>query len=569
MWTKYLISFFAALFLAAAGSFALGQPADIQYPVAELGNCQDESSCRSFCDQPENLSACLDFAKKNNLMSEEELAMAEKFEASGGTGPGGCSGKDSCENYCNDISHIDECIAFAEENDLMPPEELAEAKKVQAAIARGVQPPPCGNKDSCDIYCEEPSHMEECISFAAAAGLMDGKELADAQKMLQAIRRGVTPPPCRGKDACEEYCAQPDNMESCMNFAMEAGFMSEEEKEGAQKMLAALKKGVKPLPCRGKDECDQYCGQDEHLEECMNFAIEAGFMSEEDAVMARKTGGKGPGGCRGKEECESFCSTPENQETCFNFAKDNGLMSEEDLKQIEDGKRQIQESFNQMPPEVLDCLISKIGADRVEGLRLGTAMPSREIGDSMQACFQEMGAGPQMGPSADTMMRGGGPGGCQTPEECQAYCQQNPEECQNFAPPAQHPEGELGEGEIMPPKQIGPGGCQSEEECQAYCAANPEACGAPPPGSHPDDGQGSEGSQGPPSEEEMDIIRRQMEEQARQQMEEEIRRRMEEQMRAGTPPAEGTPPPEGERPQSIIDKTQNFLGSIISIFQKR
>src|SRR3989344_4858404 len=140
---------------------ALADISDIQYPVPELGNCTSEANCRSYCDKPQNTEACLAFAEKNNLMSSEELAMAKKFSAAGDKGPGGCTGKDSCETYCNDISHIEECIAFAEENDFLPPEELKEAQKVRDAIRRGAKPPACGSKKACDSYCEAPEHMEE------------------------------------------------------------------------------------------------------------------------------------------------------------------------------------------------------------------------------------------------------------------------------------------------------------------------------------------------------------------------------------------------------------------------
>src|SRR3989344_8650969 len=81
------------------------------------------------------------------------------------------------------------------------------------------------SKTACDSYCEAPEHMEECISFATEAGFMPEAEKENAQKMLSAIKRGVKPPPCRGKEACDQYCQLPDNMEVCMNFAVEAGFM--------------------------------------------------------------------------------------------------------------------------------------------------------------------------------------------------------------------------------------------------------------------------------------------------------------------------------------------------------
>src|SRR3989344_2117303 len=135
-----------------------GAGANIQYPVAELGNCSDESACRMYCDNPENANICLDFAERNNLMSKQEIKIAKNFVATGSKGPGNCNGK-----------------------------------KVQATIKRGVKPPPCGNKKQCDIYCNESEHMEECISFGAEAGFIQGKELEDAQKMLSALRRGIKP----------------------------------------------------------------------------------------------------------------------------------------------------------------------------------------------------------------------------------------------------------------------------------------------------------------------------------------------------------------------------------------
>jgi len=470
MKTKYFISF-VIVSLALIGSvilinkiFAQGttETQNIQYPVKELGNCKDESSCKSYCDKPENANSCVNFAEKNNLMSKEEIEMAKKFMAVGSKGPGGCRGKNECDTYCNDMANINECVAFAEKNNLMSPKELEEAKMVQAAIKRGVKPPPCNGKEACDTYCEDPNRMEECIAFGAEAGFIQGKELEDAQKMLAAIKKGVKLLPCKGKEACDAYCGDLNNIETCMNFAMEVGFMNEQEKADSQKMLQALKKGVKPPPCNGKEACDAYCSQ--NFDECTKFAEAAGFMTPEEAAMARKTGGKGPDGCKNKEECDAFCGNPDNQETCLNFAKDNGMIPEADLKQMEEGKQKFQETLQQAPSAVLDCFNSEIGTDTMEKFKSGKAMPPREIGDKMRRCFEKMdssepgnkgepGAGgmiPPAGqtgpgqkfqpapgstnPGGQTLPQQAGPGGCKGPEECQAYCKSNPDECQNFQP---------------------------------------------------------------------------------------------------------------------------------------
>ncbi|MFH1180912.1 MAG: hypothetical protein V1705_00705 [bacterium] len=523
MKTEYLISFLGAIFLMA-GSFVLSQTADVQYPVKELGNCPDQASCRSYCDESANLRVCLDFAKKNNLMSEKELAMAEKFAAAGGVGPGGCTSKDNCEAYCNDISRINECISYAEKNDLIPPEELAEAKQVQAAIARGVKPPPCGNKKACDAYCEESDHMEECITFGAEAGFIQGKELEDAQKMLQAVKRGVKAPPCKGKEACDEYCSQPDNMELCMNFAIEAGFMNEQEKADSQKMLQALKKGVKPPPCKGKEACDEYCSQEEHFEECMNFAVAAGFMSEEDAVMARKTGGKSPGDCKGKEACEAFCNNPDNQETCFNFAKENGLIPEEDMKRMEEGTQRFKESLEQAPAPVMDCLNSQIGVDLMEKIKSGTVMPPKDIGDKMRGCYETMmPPSEQGGPGAGGMMPPGEGGGQPGPQMQQMM----PSQGEMTQPPSQEQMQQIQQQQMQ----------QIQQQMQQQYGPPPEGGGE---------------MMSPPTQEEIQQIQQQQQQQMQQQMQQQY----------GPPPTEQVPP------QSFFDKAKNFLflGSISAPF---
>lgn len=500
----------------AGNTAATAGTPNIQFPVKELGNCKDETACRAYCDKPENMKPCLAFAEKNNLISPEELKRAKKFMDTGAKGPGGCRGRDECDAYCNNIDHIDECISFAEKNNLIPPEELAEAKKVQAAIKRGVKPPACSNKKECDVYCEAPEHMEECINFGTEAGFIQGKELEDAQKMLAALKRGVKPPPCKGKQACDEYCQNPNNMEACMNFAIEAGFMDEKQKEDSQKMLQAIKKGVKPPACRGKDECDVYCQSEEHMEECINFAEAAGFMDAKQAEMSRKTKGKGPGDCKGREECEAFCNNPDNQETCFQFGKEHGMIPEEDLKRMEEGKGRFKEDFNrgleQAPQEVRDCLTSAIGSENLEKFKSGTAMPPRELGDQMRTCFEKFGMPPgqpgqkcegencpppgqgQPGQGGQIMGPGQtGPGGCKTPEECKAYCESNPEECQNqkFQPGP----GATTPGGQMMPEQAGPGGCKGPEECKAYCESNPEQCKNFQPG-QPGQGQPGQPGQG-------------------------------------------------------------------------
>lgn len=449
---------FAIVALAAlAGGAMAANPDAINYPVKELGNCGDKAACKAYCDNEENIDACLVFASKHNLMSKDELSRAEKFLEAGKKGPGGCSDRDSCKQYCDDMGHLEECVAFAEENGLLPPDELEKMKKVQAAIAKGVMPPACKSKKQCDVYCEDPAHMEECI-----------------------------------------------------DFAIKAGFMQDREMDDARKMLAAVKKGAKMPACKGKEECDAYCSQEEHYEECTAFAEAAGFMTGEEAAMARKTKGKGPGGCRNREECDAFCNNPANEEICFNFGKENGLIPQEDMQKMQEGAQMIKQVLAQAPQEVIACLKEKLGPENIEKIQNGTFMANQNTGDKMKECFEKMGppAGgsrdggemmppmPNMPPMPDNA-NFTGPGGCKGPEECKAYCENHMDECKNFRPEG----GMNGAGPNIPdvpsipsipnpPENFNPGGdfppqggqntgaplCGSPEECKALCQTYPEKC---------------------------------------------------------------------------------------------
>ena len=444
---------------------AQAQIENIAFPVKELGNCKNETECRNFCEVKENIIPCVNFAEQRGLISKEEAKRAKEF-AKMGEGPGGCKSKDECEAYCDDNAHIDECLAFAEQNNLIPADELEEAKKVAKALREGAQlPGGCKKKSDCETYCDNPEHMEECIAFAEKAGFIPPDELEDAKKAMKAMKSGIKPPGnCRGRKQCDAYCSQPEHMEECFAFAEAAGFIPPEEAEMARKMMPLMMRGEMPGGCRGKEQCETYCADETHMEECANFAIKAGLMNPEEAEMFRKTGGKGPGGCQGREQCEAFCNDPANQEVCFNFAQEHGIIPAEKIQEMKEGMKMMREGMQMAPPEVHECLKSTVGTEILDKIQAGTLTPGPQIGDSVRKCFEQFmptggppggmpgGAEGMMPPAG--MMPGGfqGPGGCGSPEECQRYCAEHQEECMNWAREQRPglPTGE-GPGEMMPP----------------------------------------------------------------------------------------------------------------------
>ncbi|MEK7180620.1 MAG: hypothetical protein AAB706_04040, partial [Patescibacteria group bacterium] len=460
----------------------------VEYPVKDLGNCGSEAECRSYCDNANNAKECLAFAKKYNLISDEEAKEAADKFLNVKNGPGSCNSWASCEAYCSTVEHLDECIAFAEETDYYSPEQLAEAKKFQELVKNGTQfPGDCKDRNACEFYCSDANHMQECLDFAEKSGFMPPEEIKEARQFLEIMQRGESPGGCTSKEQCEKYCL----IES-------------------------------------------------HVEECVTFFEKAGFISSEEAEILKKTGGKGPGECRSKEQCDSYCSS--NAKECFGWAKDNGLISEEDLTQMREGMTRLREELDTMPPEAVQCLKDAVGEENFNRMLDGEPIFDRTLEGRMKSCFSQMTAQfsqqfNQLPPEAAQCIKdavgedgleklksgeldqnfnfepledcfqqmqesfgGGGnfgaggfsgPGGCKNTEECTSYCQTNPQECQDFGPQGGGPS--TGPGSSSGGGFSGPGGCTNPEECQTYCQTNPVECqgfGAPGAGG----GEGSDGS---------------------------------------------------------------------------
>lgn len=390
------------------------RPANIQFPIAELGNCQNNEDCKVFCDDTKNIDTCLIFAEKHNLMTSEELAAAKKFKDVGMTGPDGCKGKNACDEYCSNKDNIEACIAFAEKNGLMSEQKLQESKKVLTAIKKSAKPLGCNSQQECDKYCATAENMEECISFGAEAGILPASQQENARKVLTAIKNGAVPP-CQGR-ACPAFCRSRENAAACEKFRKEAGIPTRTQMTVIQKILTLItEKGITMPTCSGEQECQDYCSQGTNIEECIKFAEDKGVITSSQAKAAMagdEAAPEGPDGCKTKEECDAFCDNPDNSEACFNFAKENGMISEEELKKIENSQQQMKASFNNMPEEILTCLTTSLGVETIEKLKSGNAMPGKKMAEQMKTCFESFTptppSGPETGKDKDRQGQGGG-----------------------------------------------------------------------------------------------------------------------------------------------------------------
>ena len=327
-----LVSFLPSISFAASNN--------ISYPISELGGCKNQAECRAFCDKLENRQGvCFEYAKKNNLITQEEIQTAEKFAkaASSNDGPKFCKQSSGCNiaKYCDDTNHLSDCLGFAEQNNLIPAKEIEQAKKVVAAMQKGVNMPGgCSSKESCTNYCTDLSHSTECLKVAQEIGILTPKEAEDTKKFVALAQSGQTPGGAKSKDECLKYCQ--GNLDECLSFAEKAGFLSTKEIE-----LVKKTNGKGPGGCSSKGECEAYCGDSSNRDECFKYAKDnninvsfngPGGCSDEATCtqyckehtdnpecqkMAGQSGGfQGPGGCSDKDSCSAYCKSNPSDPEC-------------------------------------------------------------------------------------------------------------------------------------------------------------------------------------------------------------------------------------------------------------
>lgn len=297
-----------------------------------------------------------------------------------------CKDKSDCKSFCDNKENIERCVSFAKEHNLISAEEAERAESF-AKVGKG--PGGCEGI-ACETYCEDLSHSDECLAFAKEHGFVEKDEIEKIEKVSKILKEGgETPGGCRGKNECQAYCSESSHAEECLAFAEKAGFMPKEELERARKMLPLMAKGETPGGCKSKDQCEAFCQNPDNFEQCIAFAEKAGIMSGKELEMARKTGGKGPGGCQGRNECETFCNNPANQEICFNFAKEHGILDESKLKDIKEGMGQMRIGLDKAPEEVKSCLKENLGENIINDMEAGTLTPGPDIGERVRECFEK------------------------------------------------------------------------------------------------------------------------------------------------------------------------------------
>lgn len=187
----FIISTFITSIIFVNATLATTPIENIKYPVIELESCKDIKDCYTYCEKTENILKCVDFGEKNKIISTEDATKTRKFsDVLKEGGPGKCKNQRTCEQYCEETSHVNECLTFAEKHELIPLKQLKEAKIVTKVLQDiGKLPGGCKDKKTCEEYCSVKTNQLECIEFGKKVGLIS----EDAMKQMEEALKQAPP----------------------------------------------------------------------------------------------------------------------------------------------------------------------------------------------------------------------------------------------------------------------------------------------------------------------------------------------------------------------------------------
>ena len=166
----------------------------------------------------------------------------------------------------------------------------------------------CSNAADCKLYCDDPTHIDACVTYAKSKGFYHASALDSQKDAIVADAKIMLG--CDSLDTCKAFCADASNASKCSAFAQKHNLTSGEDSLNN----TTLEKAKSELGCDSADSCRAFCQQVANQEKCAVFAQENGLRGGRTTL--------GPGGCTSETTCRIFCSDPNNFTACQRFAQD-------------------------------------------------------------------------------------------------------------------------------------------------------------------------------------------------------------------------------------------------------
>jgi len=206
-----------------------------QYPIPDLGNCQNQKECHLYCEVPQNQPACWSYRVYKTAVLGE-TSTGETLTQLGFTFPipelGNCANRVECKDYCQDPTNMTACQSFSQNIRQTVNQRLQEKAKEELG---------CTTKETCRAFCSEEQNKSLCASF--------GRKWKIKTRVKTAVlNQARTTLGCQTLAECKTMCEDPANKDSCQNFGRAVGL----------KVRMTLKE---KLGCTTNADCRKLCAE--------------------------------------------------------------------------------------------------------------------------------------------------------------------------------------------------------------------------------------------------------------------------------------------------------------------
>lgn len=165
----------------------------------------------------------------------------------------------------------------------------------------------CSDLGSCTDYCEDPVNHNSCMDFAKKNGFYkEDHTLYATDDFWQDTQNELG---CNSYEGCSNFCSDPANFEACDSFAKRSeipgGYTDQPDKPEYLEIAQTT------LGCNSLDTCATFCDDPANTQSCTDFANQVGLLGGTQTA--------GPSGCQTPETCSAYCSDPNNFSECSNF----------------------------------------------------------------------------------------------------------------------------------------------------------------------------------------------------------------------------------------------------------
>lgn len=156
-----IVALFCLIATAGVTNKVLGLGTTAVFPIPELGNCANATTCSNYCSQTQNHDACYQYALTHKLYPTQPTASitADKYLTDAKSFLG-CDGYTACKTYCNDSANKTKCTEFSQVERIKTFTSLTTLLFQATKSELG-----CDSESSCSTFCANTANVTKCAGF--------------------------------------------------------------------------------------------------------------------------------------------------------------------------------------------------------------------------------------------------------------------------------------------------------------------------------------------------------------------------------------------------------------------